>query len=202
MNGVQFAPMEYGLVCAAASADGRVSIMTHEDSGEWTVEYLKDTVLGVNSVGWAPYGVAESEGDDGEVKPLPMRLVTGGSDNGVKLWVKTEKGWESERLETECQHRDWVRDAAFAPNVIPGRSVIASCSEDKTVIIWKQEEENGKWTSSTLNTFEDPVWRVSWSVTGNILAVSSGDSNVTLWKEGLDGSWTQVSQVEDVAGSD
>jgi protein transport protein SEC13 len=53
-----------------------------------------------------------------------------------------------------------------------------------------------------LNTFEDPVWRVSWSVTGNILAVSSGDSNVTLWKETLDGSWSQVSQVEDVAGSD
>ena len=179
--------------------------MTHEDSGEWTVEYLKDTVLGVNSVGWAPYGVGESgeEGDgDVVVQPLPMRLVTGGSDNRVKLWMKGEKGWESEPLEAECQHGDWVRDAAFAPNVIPGRSVIASCSEDKSVIIWKQEEENGKWTSSVLHTFEDPVWRVSWSVTGNILAVSSGDSNVTLWKEGLDGSWTQVSQVEDVAGSD
>jgi hypothetical protein len=33
------------------------------------------------------------------------------------------------------------------------------------------------------------------------LAVSSGDSNVTLWKEALDGSWSQVSRVEDVAAT-
>lgn len=32
----------------------------------------------------------------------------------------------------------------------------------------------------------EPVWRVSWSVTGNILAVSSGESDVTLYKEELD----------------
>ena len=53
-----------------------------------------------------------------------------------------------------------------------------------------------------LNTFEDPVWRVSWSITGNILAVSSGDANVTLWKEELDGKWTLVNQVEDAAGAE
>jgi hypothetical protein len=41
----------------------------------------------------------------------------------------------------------------------------------------------------------------SKSITGNILAVSSGDSNVTLWKEALDGSWSQVSRVEDVAAT-
>jgi protein transport protein SEC13 len=198
VNGVSFAPMEYGLICAAASSDGRVSIMTHEDSGEWTVEYIKDTALGVNSVGWAPYEMEET--DDGEVKPAPMRIVTGGSDNGVRVWTKTEGGWTSQTLEEG--HQDWVRDVAFAPNVIPGRSVIASCSEDKTVMIWKCEEEGGQWTSMVLHTFEDPVWRVSWSVTGNILAVSSGESNVTLWKEGLNGSWSQVSQVEDVASSD
>jgi protein transport protein SEC13 len=112
------------------------------------------------------------------------------------------------------RHKDWVRDVAWAPHVIPGRSVLASCSEDRTVIIWKQggeddlyaekkedDEEDKVWTPSVLHTFDDPVWRVSWSITGNILAVSSGDSNVSLWKEGLDGSWSQVSQVDDVASS-
>ena len=29
-----------------------------------------------------------------------------------------------------------------------------------------------------LHTFEDVVWHVSWSVTGNILAVSGGDNKV------------------------
>jgi protein transport protein SEC13 len=41
-----------------------------------------------------------------------------------------------------------------------------------------------------------PVWRVSWSVTGNLLAVSDANHEVTLWKEQLDGSWTQIQSVQ------
>ncbi len=40
-----------------------------------------------------------------------------------------------------------------------------------------------------MNTFDAPVWRVSWSVTGNMLAVSSGDGEVTLWKQNIDGKF-------------
>jgi protein transport protein SEC13 len=38
------------------------------------------------------------------------------------------------------------------------------------------------------------VWRVSWSTTGNILAVSDGNNVVTLWKESTDGVWQQIQQ--------
>lgn len=208
VNSVSFAPHEYGLCAAAGSSDGRVSVLSHEVDDSWTVEYLKDTPLGVNAVSWAPYGVAGESG--GEVQPMPPRLVTGGSDNGIRIWSKNAGtgAWEQETFESvlpDVGHKDWVRDVAWAPNVIPGRSVLASCSEDQTVIIWKQGGDEGdsgdkKWTPTVLHSFDDPVWRVSWSITGNILAVSSGDSTVTLWKEGLDGSWSQVSQVEDVSG--
>lgn len=74
--------------------------------------------------------------------------------------------------------------------------MVASCSEDKTVLIWKQAED-GSWTSKLLNTFDDPVWKISWSVTGHLLAVSSGDSTVTLWKANLDGGWMQVESTLD-----
>lgn len=212
VNSVAFAPHEYGLCAAAGSSDGRVSVLTHEDDDSWTVEYLKDTPLGVNAVSWAPYGVTKGA-EGGDAQSAPPRLVTGGSDNGIRIWCKNAStgAWEQEGFESASPdmagHKDWVRDVAWAPSVIPGRSVIASCSEDKTVIVWKQggdgeEESDGDskaWTPTLLNTFDAPVWRISWSVTGNILAVSSGDSDITLWKEGLDGSWSQVSQVEDVA---
>lgn len=36
------------------------------------------------------------------------------------------------------------------------------------------------------------VWRVSWSVTGALLAVSDANNAVTLWKESVDGLWQQV----------
>jgi protein transport protein SEC13 len=36
--------------------------------------------------------------------------------------------------------------------------------------------------------FDTVLWRVSWSLSGNILAVSGGDNKVSLWKENLKGA--------------
>lgn len=44
---------------------------------------------------------------------------------------------------------------------------------------------------------ESVVWKVSWSLSGNVLAVSTGDNKVTLWKETLKGEWEKVSTVEE-----
>ena len=74
-----------------------------------------------------------------------------------------------------------------------------SCSEDRTVLIWTQTEPGGPWEPKPLAAapFEAPVWRVSWSITGNLLAVSSGDHKVTLWKQALSGEWDQINDVNE-----
>ena len=55
------------------------------------------------------------------------------------------------------------------------------------------------WSQYQLGDFSGVVWRGSWSVTGNMLAVSSSDNRVTLWKQSLEheGHWKMVSEVED-----
>ena len=63
--------------------------------------------------------------------------------------------------------------------------------------IWKQAEANEPWTYSIMKVFDYPVWRVSWSITGNVLAVSTGDHKVTLWKQAVDETWMQISQVDE-----
>jgi protein transport protein SEC13 len=78
-------------------------------------------------------------------------------------------------------------------------NIIASASEDRNVYIWKQNDTNKVWTASLMNQFDAPVWRVSWSVTGNVLAVSTGDHKVTLWKQSVDESWVQISALEEDA---
>jgi protein transport protein SEC13 len=115
-------------------------------------------------------------------------------------------------------HTDWVRDVAFAPSPALGKTYLATCSQvlatntgihrftqvhttnykDKTVLIWTQEP-SGTWTKRLLkpDPFADVVWRVSWSVGGNILAVSCGDNKVSLWKENVDGVFTQVGDVNE-----
>lgn len=103
------------------------------------------------------------------------------------------------------QHTDWVRDVAWAPNIGLPYSTIASCSQDGAVIIWTQSvEPNSRWTYKELPLKKEPnspVWRVSWSITGNILAVSGGASSsdgghVTLWKESVD-DWQCISEIDE-----
>ena len=84
--------------------------------------------------------------------------------------------------------------------------------QDKTVLIWTKDTPTSPWVktaldpasagipptsagASTAGKFPDVVWRVSWSLAGNLLAVSCGDGKVTLWKENLRGVWECVSDM-------
>lgn len=201
VNGVAFAPHEFGLMAAAASSDGRVSILQHNADSSWAIDYLTDCPMGVNAVSWAPHGAYyDSSSEESEDAVEAPRLVTAGCDNQIRFWICENGTWQQDNtavISNALVHSDWVRDVAWAPVLLPKHNMVASCSEDRTVLIWKQTEENGEWKATLLNTFDSPVWRVSWSVTGHLLAVSSGDADVTLWKAGLDEKWTQVSTVED-----
>lgn len=222
VNTVKFAPHEFGLILAAGSSDGKVSILSHQEDDTWSAYILEDNPLGVNALSWGPYKclgsvITTNAEEEEEVRRTTaateedeagccMRLVTGGSDNKIRFWRYTPRlaSWTQDSLEdndTPLRHNDWVRDVAWAPCCIP-INIVASCSEDKTVIIWLQTEALGSWQPTVLPTFDDPVWRVSWSLTGNILAVSSGDNTVTLWKAALDGTWSQISSVDAVPAGD
>lgn len=194
VNSISWAPHEHGLILACASSDGKVSIHEHQEDDTWTVSTISDSSLGCLSVSWAPY--AHGSAADGQAPP--KRLVTGSCENMVRVWqyAPAEASWKQERLvqEQALVHKDWVRDVAWAPFSGMPVNTIASCSEDRSVLIWTQDEAGeGAWTPTLLHTFDSPVWRVSWSTTGNVLAVSSGDSKVTLWKQEVDASWKQVS---------
>jgi protein transport protein SEC13 len=199
VNGIAFGPHEYGLIAAAASSDGRVSLMQHQPNGTWSVEFLQDCPIGVNAVSWAPYGAYYDPSQP--ENPESPRIVTAGCDNHIRFWVCKNGIWSVESSSASSEslvcHNDWVRDVSWAPSLLPNYNMIASCSEDRSVLIWKQSPSSKAWTATVLHTFDVPVWRVSWSVTGHVLAVSSGDSDVTLWKEGLDETWSQVGTVEE-----
>jgi protein transport protein SEC13 len=105
---------------------------------------------------------------------------------------KSTNGWEAaSKLEVGDSHMQWVRDVAWAPNTAMPFNIIASCSDDKRVHIYQQTTKDGLWTT-TIITLDEPVWRVSWSVTGNILAVSTSSHAVILYKQAIDGSWVQI----------
>ncbi|KAL2755860.1 hypothetical protein ACRALDRAFT_1043084 [Sodiomyces alcalophilus JCM 7366] len=200
VNIVSWAPHEAGCLLACASSDGNVSVLEFRDSN-YDHTIFPAHGLGVNSVSWAPAPAPGSIVSGGTSTPgvgsSPRRFVTGGCDNLVKIWA-FDPATQSYKLEGEplTGHTDWVRDVSWSPTVLQ-KSYIASASQDKTVRIWTSDSSSqGQWNCKVLN-FDSSVWRVSWSLSGNVLAVSGEDNKVTLWKENLRGEWQCVKTIEE-----
>ncbi|KAI9786040.1 MAG: GTPase-activating protein S13 [Peltula sp. TS41687] len=196
VNIVSWSPHEAGCLLACASSDGNVSVLEFKDNS-WEHKIFSAHGIGVNAVSWAPAispGALFSNG--AAPNATSRRFVTGGSDNLVKIW-----DWNPE-LKTYTAtlnltgHTDWVRDVAWAPTILQ-RSYIASASQDKTVRIWTSDPNRPDEWQSTVLSFDAVLWRVSWSLSGNVLAVSGGDNKVSLWKENLKGEWECVQTIEE-----
>jgi len=197
VNSIQWAPWEYGLILASASSDGTISIMTYGSDENWSTKRFQAHNVGVNSVSWGPAtfpALLQSEVTNSSLGLPPKRIVTGGSDKLVKVWVYNDANdsWNEEKLKEV--HSDWVRDVAWGSNLGSTYETIASCSEDQSVYIWRKGKE-GDWESTLIVKLSAPVWRVSWSPTGNMLSVAAGDNVVTIYKETLQGSWEVVAKI-------
>ncbi|KAG9440364.1 hypothetical protein H6P81_020529 [Aristolochia fimbriata] len=199
VNSISWAPHELGLCLACGSSDGNISVYTARSDGGWDRTAIDQAhPVGVTSVSWAPATApgALVGGSGGALDQPVQKLVSGGCDNTLKVWKLSNGNWKMDCFPALQKHNDWVRDVAWAPNLGLPKSTIASASQDGTVVIWTVAKEGDQWEGKVLNDFKTPVWRVSWSLTGNLLAVADGNNNVTLWKEAVDGEWQQVTTVE------
>ncbi|KAG2217318.1 hypothetical protein INT45_003512 [Circinella minor] len=204
VNSVAWAPHELGAILACASSDGKISVLEYREDGSWENYVMDAHGIGCNAVTWAPAAMpgslVQTNGGAPPNVTTVKKIVSAGCDNLIKIWTWREesKSWKEE--ETLDGHSDWVRDVAWAPNVGLPKSYLASCSQDKSVLIWTQDTPNAKWTKKTVRQkFPDVVWRVSWSLSGNVLAVSCGDNKVTLWKENAKGDWECIRELEENA---
>lgn len=138
VNSICWAPHEFGLMLACGSSDGAVSIVSTSGDGSWESQKINNAhTIGCNAVSWAPAQAKASAEISLEDSKALKRFVTGGCDNLVKIWKfsEAESKWvEEHKLEA---HSDWVRDVAWAPSPgLESQSTIASCSQDRRVILW------------------------------------------------------------------
>ncbi|XKL64745.1 hypothetical protein PGB90_004831 [Kerria lacca] len=196
VNSISWAPHEFGLVLACGSLDGTISVLTYKpEVNTWeSKRIISAHTSGCNTVSWCPVTTPidsfnTSLNASTEIK---KRLASGGCDNLIKIWKEEGDQWiEETKIEV---HSDWVRDVAWAPSVGLTKHLIASCSQDRRVII-SSSDDLINWKSTVLNTFDDVVWSISWSLTANVLAVSGADNKVSLWKMDPEGQWICISDV-------
>merc|ERR1711916_352250 len=114
VNSIAWAPYDYGLILACASSDGSISVLARDNDGLWKATSFEAHTMGANSVSWAPSlapGVLADTGGEGDIGRAPLRFVSGGCDNLIKVWVydrEAERPWRNE--DTLARHEDWVRD--------------------------------------------------------------------------------------------
>lgn len=191
VNSVSWSPHELGALLLCSSSDGKVSVVEFNEDGTTSHVVFDAHAIGVNSASWAPLN--STKDNSGATQ---RRFVTCGSDNLAKIW-KFDSDVGTYVLEATLEgHTDWVRDVCWSPSVLV-RSYIATASQDRTVLIWSQNNQ-GEWQKQLLTEekFPDVCWRASWSLSGNILAVSGGDNKVSLWKENLQGKWESAGEVD------
>jgi protein transport protein SEC13 len=151
------------------------------DDGTWEAPLFTAHATGCNAISWSPSILPgslinpqirapsnTSAGQNPATSPPPVqRFITAGSDNLLKIWIlnaNTTSGsfstpafdgananstWVLE--ETLEGHSDWVRDVAWAPNVGLPRTYVASCGQDRRVIVWTKDGDVKEWKKTELN---------------------------------------------------
>ncbi|KAK8810605.1 hypothetical protein WA158_007180 [Blastocystis sp. Blastoise] len=188
VNSISWAPREFGLCLACASSDGSVSIISRKDDQVWQSKVISVSTVGCNSISFAPYRHIGSE----ESNNIYMRIAVGCSDACIYIYKCKAEGGEWELDTKLIGHSDWVRDVVWSPYTGVPYNLIASCGKDNKLYIWSQKA-NEEWVSTLIKTFDTNLWRASWSLTGNLLSVTSGTQEVTIWKESFEGKWEVIS---------
>ena len=122
--------------------------------------------------------------------PKAPILATGSDDNTAKLWRFSPDGSAANNMSANCVailegHTGSVRAIAFHPTAL----LLASCSNDHTVRLWRFSLDDSAVTCvAILEGHINCVNSVDFNPRGTILATGSDDNTAKLWHFSLDGS--------------
>ncbi|XP_008523523.1 nucleoporin SEH1 isoform X1 [Equus przewalskii] len=195
---VKFAPKHMGLMLATCSADGIVRIYEAPDVmnlSQWSLQHEISCKLSCSCISWNPSSSRAHS---------PMIAV--GSDDSspnamakVQIFEYNENTRKYAKAETLMTVTDPVHDISFAPNLGRSFHILAIATKDVRIFtlkpVRKELSSSGGPTKfeihivAQFDNHNSQVWRVSWNITGTVLASSGDDGCVRLWKANYMDNW-------------
>ncbi|XP_055344170.1 nucleoporin SEH1-like [Paramacrobiotus metropolitanus] len=210
---VQFAPKHLGLQIATTSSDGTIRIYENIDQSnlsQWqTLHEFSSKFSSTSCIAWSQsrlLPVILAVGTDDE-SPTANSDRTPGK---VLLFELIDNGRRYGKVETLNQISEPVNDLTFANTLGRSFHVLAVASRDLFIINISQSSSKRSNSVSSVNSthqvssqpkiydislrglfknHQSRVWRVSWNITGTILASSGDDGCIRLWRADHVGVW-------------
>ena len=189
VHDVKFAPRDLGLKLATISADGWVRI--YEATDVFTLNYwpLQDSF-------YVSKGLTCTSWNDSPFE-LP-RMVIGGESKQASIWKCDNGNWKEE-LKLGELHDNTIRDVAWAPCMGRSYHLIATADSSNIFKIFSIKRDDGDLSIQNIFTLKSNsgVWRLAWNATGTVLATSSENGELDLWRRDFEGSWKLVQSIND-----
>ena len=172
---VQFAPRIWGLKMASCSSDGTVRLYHAPDAlnlSYWEVEDFS-AKSGCTALSWC---TAEDK----------ERLALACVDGSVKIFEKSGN-WHF--VDERKISSGALKDVAWAPNLCRENEWLAACGDNGAVEVAQLVGNHLEFLFKIEPGTNSVFWRVSWNLTGTVLAIAPENGQVQLWR--LAGPGTQ-----------
>ncbi|CRH02734.1 protein transport protein SEC13, putative [Plasmodium relictum] len=206
VNYIEWSPHEYGLHLGCASSDGHISIISYymnkdTNEGYWNKNSIKAHLNGTTCLSWEkPYNSLPNNKNLNDTDFInSFKLVSGGYDNQVIIWMFDNNTKEFHKIfqMNDKPHNSAIKDVSWRPNINNSTNIIASCSEEKIVILWVEDISNNRWKNGQVIKLKHKIHKISWSPNGTILAIACSDENAYLYKENMEGVWEEICNLTD-----